>query len=769
MKKVFSILFVCVLVLSLVGFAPTIPTADAAGPDGSTTLYNVYEKGILRAKLTIEDDAGAKTYIIQKKNIKANIWLDPVSAPESEVPDNPAFRLWGAIRDLPAHLQEIREINWTGKSVAWPDADHIYVRHRLLLERVDPRVVPAWFWALKDGSNPMDFVIGPHNKLIAGVDLPSNYVMVLDGYENFTTVKMWSDPQISPALYGYRALGRQWVEMRDGIKLATQVYLPDDGTDGPYPVILTRTPYGIGNDVGSYWHFCARGYAVVMQECRGTIYWDLANQSEGIWEMSVNEPRDGADCLDWIVAQPWCDGNIGMAGGSYPGHTQWMAEMSGNPALKCIIPEVTMGTAFGDMPFVGGSLIEGTFFYCFYMTNLLDKLQHEWDEILHYRPLIDIDVFATGEESFIINTILGHWVHDDYWKQADWYLPEYEIDVPTLYISGYFDDDHPGTRASWELMQRNERENQRLILGAWKHGYNRDRQLNGFSFGIDIIRDDIWLIKQKWYDRFLKGIENGVEEPVVEYYAMGDNEWRTASEWPPEEAQNQKWYFHSSGNANTSMTDGTLSTVQPAADEPVDIYQYDPENPPPNWMSFEQLLSWEDIQSFPFDFTEIEGRDDEVVYMSAPLKKDLTIAGDVFAVLYASCDVLDTDWWVRLSDVNPDGTAMRLCENTLRARFRNLDDPMFHVFGSNFETEELLSGDFEDVVRYEIRMRDVAHTFKKGHCIRIAVTNACDNYCFPNSNTGEDEAYVTYTVIGTMGIHHSDDYASYVVLPVMPK
>jgi hypothetical protein len=205
----------------------------------------------------------------------------------------------------------------------------------------------------------------------------------------------------------------------------------------------------------------------------------------------------------------------------------------------------------------------------------------------------------------------------------------------------------------------------------------------------------------------------------------------------------------------------------PLGDEPAERYTYDPKDPPPNWMSFEQMQRWEDVQTFQWDMKDLESRHDVVTFTSAPLTEDVTIAGDILAVLYASTDVKDTDWWVHVSDVDLAGRSNRLTLGTLRARFRHLQDPRFRGEGSNFETEQLLSGNPADVVKYEIGIRGVANTFKKGHRIRVAIMNALDNYTFPNSNTGGDEARVTETVPGHMAIHHTRLHPSHVVLPVL--
>jgi hypothetical protein len=141
----------------------------------------------------------------------------------------------------------------------------------------------------------------------------------------------------------------------------------------------------------------------------------------------------------------------------------------------------------------------------------------------------------------------------------------------------------------------------------------------------------------------------------------------------------------------------------------VDRYLYDPKNPPPNWMSFEQMQLFEDVQNFPYDFKDIESRPDVVKYTSPPLEQDLTIAGDVMLVLYASTDVRDTDWWVHLADVDTSGQSVRLTTGVVRARFRDAEDKVHHVFGSNFAHETLLSGDPNEIVRYHQPALDREH------------------------------------------------------------
>ena len=756
-----------------------LPLALVAAPAhtaprvASTEMFDVYAAGIRFAELTVAGDGKSRSYTIRKKDVASNQWRPAVSAGESAAVRDTAFGISSSIKNVAALLSSLRIIHWSSQhAVGWPDANTIYVPHTTLRENVNGRTISATRWVAGDAPNlvarravehPVDLVLADDDQFVAAMDLSHDIVLVRRGHERFTTVARWADPKVSRPMYGYRALPEVMVPMSDGVKLATLVYLPRGNITGPFPVIFVRTPYGIGSMIEGSWPYTARGYALVFQETRGTSYLDPKHKSEGVWEPMVHEPKDGTETLAWIAKQPWSNGKICMQGVSYAGYTEWATTMAGNPTLKCLIAQSSMGTAITE-----GTFGEGGAYYIFWMLNQPILPNRTWTEILHHRPLRDLDRFATGKDLSQWKTLMDHTRNDEYWKQQDWYNAKVPRAFGSLQISGWFDDDFSGTESNWALMQRTGSAPRHLIIGPWRHGGNEERSLNGFSFGPDALRDDIPLLMQQTYDHFLKGIDNGVEKSKVDYFVLGANRWRTASEWPPAEAKPQAWYIHSTGDAQRFMTTGSLSTSAPTGSEPPDRYVYDPTNPPPNWMSFEQMRLFEDVQNFPYDFKDIESRPDIVKFTSAPLEQDLTIAGDVMLVLYASTDVRDTDWWVHLADVDTSGQSIRLTTGVVRARFRDAEDKVHHVFGSNFEHETLLSGNPNEVVRYDISLHSIANTFKKGHRIRVGVMNALDNDSFPNSNTGENESTVTETVVGRMAIHHSAREASHIVLPVMP-
>jgi putative CocE/NonD family hydrolase len=737
-----------------------VPLIAAAQPP----YWDTYIAGVHVAE--IREDGTLWT--IRRKDFATNEWSAPHRVYRHQVAGDSLFRLWGALRRLPERLATFAEMRWSGmEAYGWPSREVVYGRARALTVP-GTRSGNAVRWNEKDASAPMDIVVAGR-RLVAAIDPRSDIVFVRRGDEGFTTVAAWKGSGVSAARHGYRALGKQMVPMADGVRLATLVYLPRGDDPGPYPAIFVRSPYGIGGLIGTYWRYAARGYAVVLQATRGTSFSDPANRSEGELELMVHEPADGKAALDWVASQPWSNGSICMQGGSYLGYTQWTAAMSGHPALRCLVPEVSMGTAFADQPYVGGGLLVGMAYYQFFMHARSLLPGRTWTEVIAHRPLVDLDSFATG-------TNLPNWdmqvlnaTNGDYWRRQDWHRGNVRPGLATFQLSGWFDDDLPGTLSNWSLMQRIGTAPQRLLLGPWKHGYNTDRRLNGYSFGLEALRDDIWLLKQQWYDAHLKGMRNASTGTRVEYFVLGDNAWRSASAWPPPEAEAQRWYFHGDGRAVQSAVGGTLARAAPTGDEPVERYIYDPADPPRNWMTFEQLQRWEDVQTFPFDMRELEARPDVVTFTSAPLAQDLTIAGDILVELHAGTDAKDTDWWVHVSDVDPTGRSNRLTLGALRARFRDLRDPQYRTGDGDFSRAVLLSGDLNDVVRYRIGIKGIANTFKRGHRIRIAVMNAMANYTFPNSNTGGDEGRVTTTVPAQVAIHHSRLYPSHVVLPVLPR
>jgi putative CocE/NonD family hydrolase len=298
-------------------------------------------------------------------------------------------------------------------------------------------------------------------------------------------------------------------------------------------------------------------------------------------------------------------------------------------------------------------------------------------------------------------------------------------------------------------------------MGPWSHEEEFTRVVGGHDFGPEasrVIRDD----DLRWYDQWLKELDTGVlDEPPISLFVMGANRWRHESEWPLPGTELTPLYLRSGGRANTLAGDGLLSREPASAAEAADTYDYDPANPVPTIGGNNSILTMMQNAVTPFgpgpaDQRPLERRDDVLCYTSGPLEADLEVTGPVEAVLYAASSARDTDFVVRLSDVQPDGRALFLCEGILRARYRNGLD----------RTELLEPG---EVAEYRIRMYPTSNLFRRGHRIRVDVTSSSFPRFSRNLNTGEDVGTGTRMEIARQTVLHTSEYPSHVLLPIVPS
>lgn len=608
--------------------------------------------------------------------------------------------------------------------------------------------VTAELFVQPRGKYPLDF-LRCGEKIVACIDNERNYLGLLaeEGWEGLTPQGDMAAPGLSRPEWGIDFTGTEMVPMRDGVRLATDVYLPSGRAPGQkFPTVLIRTCYNKFS-TAQFFAFVHYGYAVVAQDTRGR------ELSEGVWQPIVNEREDGDDTLNWIAAQPWSDGSVGMIGASYLAIVQWQAAASGNPHLKAIISMVTGGVPLFDFPHRGGVLSPGTIAWVVSMRKRSfvpdDMERTDWEQVLKTRPIREIPARGIGEEIPFWNEWMDHEYYDGYWHKANFLARQHRIDVPAMYISGWYDDVGPGSMQAWDMNRRGGRANQKLICGAWQHKMNVSRDIHGNDYGPDAVRYDMFLRYLRWYDRFLKGVENGVErEPAAEYFTIGENRWHTSDTWPPKEAVNRELYLSSAGRANTSAGDGRLLSAPPeAAGE--DHYVYDPVDPTPFLIDIS-----ENECLVPENYREVERRADVLVYTTPPLERAVTIAGEPTAILYASSDARDTDWVVRVTDVDEEGNSIRMCDGILRARFRK----------SFIEPSLLLPG---EIVRYEIPMTWISNRFAAGHRIRVEIASGADSSVFPNSNTGLPIADDTSARIARQTVFHGGRRQSRIVLPVV--
>lgn len=645
-------------------------------------------------------------------------------------------------------LLESEAVDWNRNEILFPSGKK-YSRYLQITDSTGGQKGEAWIWAMQESGLPLDII--ESNGSIIGFIMTARdrcNILVRPGYENLTPLKQWDDPFISKDTHNVKHMGTYSVIARDGVSLATEVWLPWPIINaGKYPTVLIRTPYGRYSNI-EFWHrFVRRGYALVAQDVRGR------DDSEGEWVPYKFDREDGDDTLNWIACQPWSDGNVGMIGASYLGNVQWAAASSGNPHLKALVSMVTSGPAFIDIERRGGIYSSGSMAWAFMMADRKSDKEalkrDDWDEVAKIRPIKDIPQKALGRSIHFWDEHMKHPDNDEFWKNIDWSLASDKINVPSIIISGWYDDNGMGSTAAWEMNERSKRENQKLIFGPWFHQFNSTREIHGVAFGSNAIRYDLDVLCLRWFDKFLKNVRNGVEkEPTVQYYILGANEWKNSGKWPPEQAAYENAYLHSSGNARTSSGDGLLS-MHPAGDELYDTYVFDPVDPAPFLIDVS-----ENEMNVPGNYSEVDEREDVLVYTSLPLENEVAIAGNIYAEIYAASSARDTDWVVRLEDVDGEGNSIRLTDGILRARYRK-----------SFEKPELLEPG--SVEKYEIRMAKTANVFKKGHRIRVTITSGAKNLAFPNHNTGNNVPDDTEMQCASQKIYHNEQYPSHVKLPII--
>ncbi|OGV78557.1 MAG: hypothetical protein A3K19_31970 [Lentisphaerae bacterium RIFOXYB12_FULL_65_16] len=537
------------------------------------------------------------------------------------------------------------------------------------------------------------------------------------------------------------------VAMRDGVHLSTDIRYPDAG--GPFPVLLIRTPYGnsgFGEPEASY---LRDGWAVAKQDCRGRF------DSEGRFTPLLEAP-DGYDTIAWLTAQPWCNGRVGMTGGSYNGLTQFTAAWMQPPGLCAITPSVMGHDLFKDLVYYNGvfnlSLAIG------WGTGVAGRTGQgnettRWEKVHRHLPLITMDE-AAGYHLDYFKEWLSHPVYDAAWAAASVEQHFAGIDVPTFQVGGWYDVYSDGVFHNFcGLRQRGgprARAQQRILVGPWAHGLNT-RTTGQIDFGESAVVGDLEAMKRAWLDHWVRNQENGAENaPPVRIFVMGENAWRDEHEWPLARTRATDMFLSSGGAANSLFGNGALGlTPQHAAAE--DRYVYDPENPTPT-LGGAGLV----CLNGPTDHTPIERRDDVLVYTSDALDRPLEVTGFVKMTLFATSDAIDTDFIARLCDVYPDGRSIILCDGVMRTRFRDgLDQERMMEPGKVYE--------------FRIDMSVTSNVFLPGHRLRLEITSSCFPRFNRNLNTGEPIATGTRLQAARQTVHHSPRYPSHLTLPVIPR
>ena len=578
------------------------------------------------------------------------------------------------------------------------------------------------------------------------------------------------------------------IPMRDGTRLSTDLYFPV-GVDEKLPTILFRDPYNknTGREktpAQKTFLFASYGFIVAKQDSRGKY------ESEGVYlAPHGHEATDGYDTVDWIAKQPWSNGKVGASGCSYPGETQMLQAPLMHPSLTTMIPQgaggvigaangkynywagfkggvldhlsgmswyATAGTKYSFKPPPGLSDEEVREIRKFFEPNVMYAPEMDWDKLAWHLPLIDVMQEAGAPPNDWIKLVTTDF-GDPWWhEEMGFYNGTEQFDVPALHMSSFYDLSADDTAFAFNYFREKSvsetsANNQFLILAPTDHCSWESSTEHTIIGDVDMgdARKDWNGLYLNWYEYWLKGIDNGITDmPKVQYYVMGLNEWHSSNYWPLANTQYEKYYLHSNGSANSRLGDGTLATNIPKNGSS-DSFTYDPGTPVPSIGGARAVPGARDQAA-------IEIRQDVLVYTTSTLERGIELTGPITLILYVSSTAKDTDFTAKLVDVYPDGSAYNIQDGILRARYRD-------GFTKKVWMEE------GEVYKIQVDMSITSRYFKQGHKIRLQISSSNFPNYERNLNTGGNNYDETDWVIAKNTVHHSPEYPSHIILPIIPE
>lgn len=587
------------------------------------------------------------------------------------------------------------------------------------------------------------------------------------------------------------------VTMRDGVRLATDLYLPPSGKverNERFPVILIRTPYGKSSSKGQGEFFASSGYVFVAQDTRGRY------GSEGIWHFLTDDGPDGVDTARWIAEQPWSNGKIGMIGTSYVGGTQHAMALEQAPQLDTVIP-VDAVSNMGYQSMRNAGAFELRFWNWIFATGAPSGSRQARDPLLGaaLRQMADDRRFylrnlplrpgttplqhAPEYEQWLVQA-MSHGGNDDFWQQNNILdHPERYKDIPVYLVGGWYDSWAGNTTANYRVLSKTIRGPVYLIMGPWIHGAQNRSAHGQVSFGSEAAIPDELQWRLQWYDHWLKGLDNDVGKrppfaTPVRLFVMGSGDgrktsagllnhggfWREEQDWPLARARETPFYFHQRGWLNSRFPDPEDRST---------TFTFDPHHPVPtlggNISSGDGLMlqgAWDQRGGSNFwnapEPIPLSARNDVVVFQTEPLSDDVEVTGELQVRLWASSSATDTDFTAKLVDVYPAsadypvGFDLNIADGIVRARFRE-----------SLKAESLMVPG--KIYPLTIKLYPTSNIFKKGHRIRVDISSSNFPRFDVNPNTGEPLNDNRRWATAENTIFHDREHPSAIVLPIIPK
>lgn len=583
--------------------------------------------------------------------------------------------------------------------------------------------------------------------------------------------------------------------MRDGIRLATDIYRPKG--EGKYPIVFSRTPYNfntwadgkmVNGPLQAAYEAVSRGYVYVVQNERGRFF------SEGEWDILGTPITDGFDALEWMSKQKWSNGKVGLIGCSSTAEWQMAVASQNHPALAAMVAQ-GFGAGVGR---VGKFMEQGNWYrggaQQMLFTSWLYGTQHDkmapvlpkgmqqndllriqkfydmgpempkvdWALGLKHLPVQDIIKNAQGADG-IYEKMIVRKPNDPAWFNGGLYHDNMSLEVPAYWFVSWYDVSSAPNIALFNHVRnaaksKNVTDNQYLVIAPVLHcSYKRatentivgERSVGDARLNYDELT---W----GWFDMLLKGDQNDfkAKQPRVRYYTMGSNKWQQAESFPLPNTEIKDFFLSSAGKANTRNGDGALLLTPPSKDIP-DAFMYDPMNPVGSYGG-NVCCTGNAVQGGSFDQSQMELRNDILVYTSEKLLEDVEITGFIESTLFVSSSGLDTDVTIKLIDVYPDGKAYNLDETIQRLRYRDGYDK--EVF---MEKNKVYKVDLTPMV--------TSNYFPTGHKIRIEVSSSNFPRFDRNLNTGGNNYDESKGIVVENKIHHSKQYPSVIKLPFIKK